>query len=142
MITILVNPNGIFFSPTAVVNVGGLIASGLDINPTDFMNGNYLFSEVLGTDGVVINSGTINASLGGNIALIGKQVKNEGLIVANLGSVSLAAGKEAVVTFDNGGLLGVKITKEILQSELGIDPAVLNSGEINRVRLKARRARS
>jgi len=127
---ILVNPNGIFFSPTAVVNVGGLIASGLDIKPSDFMNGNYLFSEVLGTDGVVINSGTINASLGGNVALLGKQVANEGVIIANLGSVSLAAGKEAVVTFDNGGILGVKITKEILQNELGVDPAVLNNGEI------------
>jgi len=35
-----------------------------------------------------------------------------------------------VVTFDNAGLLGVRVTKEILQSELGIDPAVLNNGTI------------
>jgi len=33
---ILVNPNGVFFSSTATVNVGGLIASSLDIAPTDF----------------------------------------------------------------------------------------------------------
>jgi len=45
---ILVNPNGIFFTPTAVVNVGGIIASGLDIKPDDFMNGNYIFNDVLG----------------------------------------------------------------------------------------------
>lgn len=131
---ILVNPNGIFFTPTSVVNVGGIIASGLDITPTDFMNGNYIFNEVLNTDGTVINSGTINASLGGqgggNVALIGKQVENNGLIVANLGSVNLAAGKQAVLTFDNGGLLGVRVSEEILQDELGVDPAVMNSGEI------------
>jgi len=48
-----------------------------------------------------------------------------------LGSVNLAAGKAAVLTFDQQGLLGVQVTEAILQDELGIDPAVLNSGEIN-----------
>jgi len=95
------------------------------------MNGNYIFNEVLGTDGTIINSGLINASLGGNVALLGKQVINEGVISAQLGSVNLAAGKEAVLTFDNTGLIGVRVSKEILQDELGIDPAILNSGEIN-----------
>jgi len=132
---ILVNPNGIFFTPASIINVGGIIASGLNIQPNDFMNGHYIFEEVLGTDGAVINSGIINASLGGkgrgNVALIGKRVKNEGLITANLGTVTLAAGKQAVLTFDPGGLLGVRISKEILQNELGVDPAVINSGEIN-----------
>jgi filamentous hemagglutinin family protein len=94
---ILVNPNGVFFTPTSVVNVGGIIASGLDIAPSDFMNGNYIFNEVLGTDGKVINSGTINASLGGNVALIGKQVENDGLIVANLGTMGLAARIQTVL---------------------------------------------
>ncbi|MBI1425463.1 MAG: filamentous hemagglutinin N-terminal domain-containing protein [Gammaproteobacteria bacterium] len=79
---ILVNPNGIFFTPTSVINVGGIIASGLDISPADFMNGNYMLNEVVGTDGTVINTGTINASLGGNVALIGRQVENDGLIAA------------------------------------------------------------
>ena len=100
---ILINPNGIFFTSTATINVGGLVASSLDMTPSDFMNGDYVFNEVLGTDGAVINSGIINASVGGNVALIGKQVKNDGLISANLGSVVLAAGKQSILTFDNQG---------------------------------------
>ena len=128
---ILVNPNGVFFTSTATVNVGGIIASSLDMTPADFMNGNYIFNEVLGADGAVVNSGLITASLGGNVALIGKQVKNDGLITAKLGSVVLAAGKQSILTFDNQGLIGVKVTKEILQEELGLEEAVFNSGEIN-----------
>ena len=127
---VLVNPHGVFFGQNASVNVGSLIASGLNISPVDFMNGNYIFNEVIGTDGAVINSGTINASLGGNVALLGKQVENSGLIAANLGSVALAAGRQAVLSFDGAGLLGVSVSEAVLQNELGVDPAVLNSGAI------------
>ena len=127
---VLVNTNGIFFSPTASVNVGGLLASGLNIDPVDFMNGEYVFSSIDADNGAIINSGILNASLGGSISLLGKQVTNNGLISANLGAVNLAAGKEAVLTFDNQGLMGIKISREILQDELGVDPAVLNNGEI------------
>ncbi len=128
---VLVNPNGIFFGATASVNVGGLIASGLDIKPTDFMNSDYVFSSIDGTSGAVINGGILKASLGGSISLLGTQVSNTGLISANLGAVNLAAGNEAVLTFDNEGLMGVKITRAVLQDELGVDPAILNSGEIS-----------
>src|SRR5690606_32519331 len=68
---------------------------------------------------------------GGNVALVGRKVENHGLISAKLGSVTLAAGKEAVLTFDNQGLLGVRVSREILQTELGVESAVNNSGEIN-----------
>ena len=127
---ILVNSNGIFFTPDSVINVGGIIASALDIKTSDFMNRHYIFNEVIGSDGVVINRGTINASLGGNVALLGKQVENSGLIAANLGSVALAAGRQAVLSFDGAGLLGVSVSEAVLQNELGVDPAVLNSGAI------------
>ena len=127
---VLVNPQGVFFGQNASINVGGLIASGLAIDPVDFMNGNYVFNAIDGTAGQVVNSGTINASLGGSVSLIGQQVNNEGLIAANLGAVNLAAGKQAVLSFDADGLMGVRVSKEILQSELGVDPAVLNSGII------------
>jgi len=127
---VLANPNGIFFDAGSQVNVGGLIASGLTISSADFMNGNYVFKALEGTAGTVENAGVLSASLGGSITLLGKQVTNSNLISANLGAVNLASGKEAVLTFDNAGLIGVKVTKEILQNELGVDAAIINNGTI------------
>lgn len=127
---ILMNPNGVFFGRDAVVNVGGLVASGLNINSDDFMNGDLVFSAIDGTAGTVINRGIINAATGGNVALLGKSVNNQGLISAELGHVALAAGSEAVVTFDDEGLIGVRIDETTLASELGTAYAVNNSGSI------------
>lgn len=128
---ILMNPNGVFFGESATINVGSLVASGLAVDPADFMNGELVLDAVDGTDGTVVNQGIINAATGGSVVLVGTKVKNEGLISAKLGAVSLAAGKQAVLTFDRQGMLGVKVTKEILQSEIGIDAAVENDGFID-----------
>lgn len=127
---ILVNPQGVVFKEGAVVNAGGLIASGLQINPDDFMNGDLIFKHLEGTDGTVINAGTINAAAGGNVALIGTQVENRGLISAHLSTVTLSSGKGAVLSFDDAGLLSVKVNEAMLQSELGDKAAVTNAGQI------------
>ena len=127
---ILMNPHGVVFGENSTVNVGGLLASGLNIEADAFMNGDFALTALEGGEGRVINSGIINASTGGSVSLVGKQVENNGLIVANLGRVNLAAGNEAVVTFDNDGLMGVRVTKEVLQGDIGVDAAVVNNGEI------------
>lgn len=56
--------------------------------------------------------GITNAAIGGSVSLIGRQVQNNGLISAQLGQVNLLVIKEAVVTFDNAGLLGVCVGRE------------------------------
>ena len=127
---ILVNPNGLFFGDSAVINVGGLLASGLDISPADFLNGDYVFSALEGSEGAVINHGIIQAATGGSVSLLGRQVENSGYISAHLGAVNLVAAKEAVLSFDHDGLVGVKVNKAILQDELGVNPALLNAGSI------------
>ncbi|MGL6159777.1 two-partner secretion domain-containing protein, partial [Microbulbifer sp.] len=125
---ILANPRGVLFTETATINVGAITAAGLDMDPNDFMSGNFAFKGESGSAGYVVNRGVINAS---SAALVGKQVTNAatGLISADL--VSLTAADEAVLTFDADGLIGIKITKEVMENELGVDSAVLNKGSLD-----------
>ncbi|PCK09659.1 MAG: hypothetical protein COA42_03210, partial [Alteromonadaceae bacterium] len=127
---ILVNPNGVMFGENSVVNAGGILASGLNIDPNDFMNGDLVFDAMDDTSGVVINSGILNAAAGGSVTLLGQKVENEGLISAQFGRVNLAAGRQAVLTFDDAGLLGVSVTEAVLQEVIGEEAAVVNSGYI------------
>ncbi|MDP2170848.1 MAG: filamentous hemagglutinin N-terminal domain-containing protein [Rhodocyclaceae bacterium] len=103
----LVNPNGILFGHGSQVNVGGLVASTLNMTDSDFMAGNYNFS---GTGGTVLNQGTINAD-GGYVALLGANVGNDGTIVARLGTVTLAAGNAITLDVAGDGLLNVTVNQ-------------------------------
>ena len=107
---VLVNPNGILFGNSARVDVGSLVASGLAVSGGDFESTLELSAQA-GTLGHVVNRGIINAATGGAVALVGKRVVNEGVIQAQLGSVSLAGGREAVLTFDEHALLGVRVVR-------------------------------
>ncbi|HEX8528304.1 filamentous hemagglutinin N-terminal domain-containing protein, partial [Allosphingosinicella sp.] len=103
----LINPNGILFGTGAEVNVGGLVASTLDMSDADLMAGRYRFS---GSGGAVLNQGSITAD-GGYVALLGASVSNEGLIQANLGNVTLAAGDAMTMDVAGDGLLNVTVDK-------------------------------
>lgn len=102
----LTNPNGILFGPTAQVDVGGLVASTLDISSEDFLQGNYVFSG--GEDGSVINQGSLRAADGGVIALLAPEVRNEGLVMAREGAVGLAAGTRVRLDLAEGFSLEVE----------------------------------
>jgi filamentous hemagglutinin family protein len=86
---VLMNPNGVFFKPGAEVNVGGLVAGAMQVGVDEFMSGNYTLKAQTGTSGRVVNQGTIEAAPGGEVALVGKSIANEGVIVATAGRVNL-----------------------------------------------------
>lgn len=91
-IVFLVNPNGVVFTRTAKVDVNGLIATTSDIANSDFMAGKFNFT-VPGLPGSgVVNEGTITAAQGGLVGLVAPWVRNDGVISARLGRISLVSG--------------------------------------------------
>lgn len=119
----LINPSGILFGKTAKINVGGLVASTLNVDTNTFMNSGIAnavtnkdrsnlvakddyaafrnkdgeFGEHDASQKVVVEAGaSIKTNGAGNIILVGKTVENHGSIEANDGQVLLVAAEDRV----------------------------------------------
>lgn len=101
----LINPNGVLFTPTAQVDVGGLVASTRDISNEDFLAGRYRFSG--DSDAAIRNEGRVNVGTGGTAAFIAARIENTGSIEAPRGNVLMGAGN--TVTLDLGGPVKIQV---------------------------------
>ncbi len=108
----LINPNGVLLSPSAQVNVGGLLASTLDIDANAFQAGRLQLSG--SSTQAVHNQGVINAAQGGTIALVAARIVNDGELNAPQGQVLLGAGSR--VTLDLGGPVKIEVANEQLET--------------------------
>ena len=103
----LLNPNGVVFGKGSRVDVGGLVASTLNLSDQDFLDGRYRFSRD-GATGSVLNQGDINAHY---VALLAPQVRNEGVITASLGTVAMAGGEAVTLGITGHELISVQVDK-------------------------------
>ena len=126
----IVNPNGVVFGKTARINVGGIVASSLNIKTDDFMNGRYVFTQDSKKyPGKIINKGLIKAASSG-VVMIGSSVMNEGRIYARLGNVAMVSADKVTVDFDGDGLIQFEINRELIEKDRHIKQAVSNTGQI------------
>ena len=131
---VLSNPNGIFISPDANVDVASLIASTLKITEQDFIDGIYKFSQDPSKPlASILNEGKIRAS--DFAALIAPSVENRGVVIANLGTVGLVSGEAATVDFVGDNLIKFTVNEPVEGQVLDkdgnlISDRISNSGSI------------
>ena len=106
----LMNPNGVLFGANARVDVAGLVTSTLRINDSDWLAGRFNLLGDANSTASIVNQGELRTSLGGRIALVGANVRNEGLIEAPGGQVLLAAGSSVELVDTGAPNLGVKLS--------------------------------
>ena len=110
----LINPNGVMFGPGARVDVGGLVASTLDVSEGSLGNSQRSFQGA--GKGSVVNLGNITTPDSGYVALLGNQVRNQGVITAQRGTVALGGGSAVTLTFKGTGLAQMQVDESVLNS--------------------------
>jgi len=118
----LMNPNGIFFGPGAVVNASSFLAATADLAPEEFMAGRF-GSLAVSEAGTLRNEGSIRAE-DGSVQLLSRAIENSGSLAAPKGEVGLYAGRKFYLEPDGGGPIRVQLDLEAGGSErrgTGID---------------------
>lgn len=118
----ILNSNGVLFGKNASINTSGLLATTGELSDNDFNAGNYNFTN--SSSNSVLNLGTIEISNEGYVALVGKEVENQGSIKAIKGKVELVGADEYSINLNGNSLLNLTVKKGVL------DAIVKNSGSI------------
>ncbi|RZL65894.1 MAG: filamentous hemagglutinin N-terminal domain-containing protein [Variovorax sp.] len=138
----IVNPAGVVFGSQSQVNVGGLVASTLDIDNDAFAAGdrvnvllgkgdkfNFTRGETTLASIQVDKGAQITTTApGGTVALMGANVSNAGNINVAQGSIGLLSGRSATIDFEGDGLTTFKVSTEA--ADIATKAVVANTGTI------------
>ncbi len=135
----LVNPRGVVVGPTGRIDAQGFVASSLQTDDDEFMQGRLRF-EGNGNSAGVANHGTITVGQGGLAALLGGKVENTGTIVAPMGKIGFGAGEMATIDLTGDGFLQIAMPSDS-DTEVLINQAGRVSADGGLIQMQAATAR-
>ena len=115
----ILNPNGTLVGKNGSINAHGFMAATHSISNSDFLKGNYKFNVASDNNNMVSNSGKISVG-SGYAVLAGKEVNNNGVIVASIGKIALASSKTFTVDIVGDNLLSFEVNKGLDGKNAGI----------------------
>lgn len=118
----LLNPNGVYFTHGASLDVQGFLGATLDMDPNDFMAGDFSLSQANDApiSRQVINDGVITAGPGGYVVLAGDYTENTGVITANAGSIALVSGNALTLDIEGDGLVNFAVDQATVDAYAGV----------------------
>ncbi|MEM6915291.1 MAG: filamentous hemagglutinin N-terminal domain-containing protein, partial [Verrucomicrobiota bacterium] len=93
---LLVNPNGIVIGRGGRIDVGGFVASSLDVSNAEFLAGGDMTFRGGPNSGAVVNLGSVRAG-DGDVFLFAPRVENAGSLSAPNGTIGLGAGSTVLL---------------------------------------------
>lgn len=126
----LVNRSGMLFTSTALVDVGGLVASTLPFND-DLVDDTYTFSSSGSpiSAQLINNGGTLNAG-NGSITLLSAALQNDGSLTADQINL-LGAGGATLTFYDSGDVTSyTPVLTDPSTVVVNNTPTVLNTGTL------------
>ena len=112
----ILNPNGVLVRAGAQVSVAGFLGSTNDLVSFNPATG-ALVLQANGSTAEVSNAGTIVATQGGMVALVGNKVINSGTIVAPGGGIYLLAGDRVEFTPADGSPFTYSLTTDTTRAK-------------------------
>ncbi|MBU3543276.1 filamentous hemagglutinin N-terminal domain-containing protein [Polynucleobacter sp. MWH-Loch1C5] len=120
---LFINQSGVLFAPGARVDAASVVTSTLNILNSNYLNNNFVFEKNVSA-GSISNQGSLNALIGGTVALIAPQISNTGTIRADGGNAALLSADKVTLSFAGNRLIKYSLDQGTLNS------LIENSGSI------------